>query len=109
MLLHQTDTETVINHAISLNRSLRFEIHGNTNLRQIPFNIAVVVADICGDVINRLWQNFVIIPVWVKAPVRIHIIFEIKFWGEIIEGVGGLPCFYTPGDIIIDAKKIDMR
>ncbi len=77
--------------------------------REIPLNIAVVIANIGGNVIDRLRQDLVVITIGIKAALRVHRVFEIVFRGEIIEIIFALTRFYPPRHVIVHPKKIDFR
>ena len=84
-------------------------IHRDADFREIPLNIAVVIANIGGNVIDRLRQDLVVITIRIKAALRVHRVFEIVFRGEIIEVIFALTRFYPPRHIIVYPKKIDIR
>ena len=109
MLFHQADAERIVNHPVLARLAFRLNIHRDTNFCEEPLYIAVVIANVGGNVINRLRQNLIIIAIRIKAPLRIHIVFEIELRGEIVQRIVAFAGFHPPRNVIVNAEKIDAR
>ena len=109
MLFHQADTERIVNHPVCAGFAFRLNIHRNTDFREEPLYIAVVIANIGGNVINRLRQNLIIIAIRIKAPLRIHVVFEIELRGEIVQRIVAFARLHPARNVIVNAEKIDAR